>query len=392
MDDQSLMLRALRLARRGEGAVEPNPLVGCVLARGGRILGEGYHRRFGGPHAEVEALVDARRRGHDPAGCDAFVTLEPCCHHGKTPPCTDALIAARVGRVVAAMEDPHPAVAGGGIAALRAAGVAVEVGLCEAQARRLNEAWLKRVTTGLPWVIAKWAQSLDGRIAAASGDSRWVSNELSREFVHVLRGRVDAVLVGVGTVMADDPRLTARPRVAGRVRRVARRVVIDPRLRLPPDAALLREAETAPVLVATAADLVASPAAKLAELEARGIEVLPLPTLDAAPSHQVPGRLDLRPLLRHLVSKHAATNVLAEGGATLLGSLLAQGLVDQALVFVAPALIGDAAAVPAVRGLACSMVSEAQALRLMRVRRFGEDVLLDYRVGNRAAPAPGSGG
>ena len=197
----------MALAVRGQGAVEPNPMVGCVLVRGGRVVGEGWHKRFGGPHAEVEAL---RAAGRAARGATAYVSLEPCCHFGKTPPCTDALIAAGVSRVVAAMRDPFPKVRGRGRRLLEAAGIKVGMGLCEAEAMRLNAPYLKRQRTGRPWVILKWAQSVDGRIATRTGDSKWISSEDSRAQAHDLRGRVDAVIVGVGTVRADDPLLTCR--------------------------------------------------------------------------------------------------------------------------------------------------------------------------------------
>ena len=192
--------------------MEPNPLVGCVIAHGARVLGEGWHERFGGPHAEVAALAAA---GPAARGATAYVTLEPCCHYGKTPPCSEALVAAGLARVVVAQADPFPQVAGGGLAQLRAAGIAVEVGLLEAAARQLNAPYLKLVTQGRPWVIAKWAMTLDGRIATQTGSSQWISNAASRAMVHRLRGRVDAILVGRGTAAADDPLLTARPRARG---------------------------------------------------------------------------------------------------------------------------------------------------------------------------------
>jgi len=214
------MRRALALAERGRGRVEPNPLVGCVIVKMGRVVGEGFHRRFGGPHAEVIAL---NRAGRAARGATAYVTLEPCCHHGKTGPCTDALIRAGVKRVVTACRDPFKKVAGKGIAQLHRAGITVEVGLLRVEAQSLNAPFFKRVTTGLPWVIAKWAMTLDGAISSGKkGPSRWISGPQSRRMVHELRARVDAILIGIGTALADDPLLTAR---GVKVRRVARRVV-----------------------------------------------------------------------------------------------------------------------------------------------------------------------
>jgi diaminohydroxyphosphoribosylaminopyrimidine deaminase / 5-amino-6-(5-phosphoribosylamino)uracil reductase len=211
--DQQYMARALELAVLGQGHVEPNPMVGCVIVAGEQIVGEGWHRRYGGPHAEREALAQA---GAAAAGATMYVTLEPCCHHGKTPPCTDAILQAGIRRVVVAHRDPFPQVDGGGIGLLQAAGLDVEVGADGGESRWLNAPYLKLVSDGRPWVIAKWAMTLDGKLAARSGDSRWISGESSRRRVHQLRGRVDAIMVGAGTVRADDPSLTARPPAPGR--------------------------------------------------------------------------------------------------------------------------------------------------------------------------------
>lgn len=371
------MRRALSLARRGRGRVEPNPMVGAVLVRGGQMIAEGYHRRFGAPHAEIEALEQCRRRGIEAGQCRMFVTLEPCDHDGKTPPCTDALIRAGIGRVVVAMVDPSSTVAGRGIDRLRCAGANVEVGLCGPEAQQLNEPYVKRVTTGYPWVIAKWAQTLDGRIATRGGDSRWISSPSSRRLVHQLRARVDAVVVGVNTVLADNPRLTAR---GVKVWRTARRVVIDPRLRLPADALLLGQCDggsVAAVTIAVNERLYADRPARLDAMESLGVEFLGLPA-----SRTDPSRLALRPLFQDLVHRHAATNVLVEGGSKLMGALWQERLVDQVLVFIGPQLLGDADAVPAVQGLvpACDTIGQAPRLSLRSVNRVGEDVMLDYRA------------
>ena len=329
------MRQALRLAERGRGFVEPNPMVGAVLVRDGAVVAGGHHQRYGGAHAEVELLEACRHQGIEPAGATVVVSLEPCCHHGKTPPCVEALVRARIHRVVVAVADPFPAVDGKGIAALRDAGLQVEVGVLAAEARCLNEAYFKRVQTGLPWIIAKWAQTLDGKIATAGGDSQWISGAAARQVVHELRGRVDAIMVGVGTVIADDPELTARQVP---VRRTAQRIVVDPHGRMPATAKL-----------------------------ARG----------SAPPVRVVGQVV--PALRQL-AQEGATNVLVEGGATLLGSLFAEGLVDQVLAFVAPRIAGDASALDAVRGLHLPSIADSRKLVLHRTERVGQDVLLDYRV------------
>ncbi|MBI2478733.1 MAG: bifunctional diaminohydroxyphosphoribosylaminopyrimidine deaminase/5-amino-6-(5-phosphoribosylamino)uracil reductase RibD, partial [Planctomycetia bacterium] len=258
------MTRAIELAQRGEGAVEPNPMVGCVIARDGQVVGEGWHPRFGGPHAEVEALHDA---GEAARGATMLVTLEPCCHQGKTPPCVDAIVNAGLTRVIVAQRDPFPQVDGGGIRMLQAAGIEVEVGVCAERARELNAPYLKLVNTGMPWVIAKWAMTLDGKIATRTGNSQWISNAASRAVVHRIRGRVDAIIVGSGTVRADDPLLTARP--AGP--RVATRIVFDSTASLSVDSRLAKTIESAPVLVVATAN---APTENVRRLTESGCEVL----------------------------------------------------------------------------------------------------------------------
>ncbi len=256
------MQRALALAAAGQGFVEPNPMVGCVIARGAEIVGEGRHRRFGGDHAEVEAL---RLVGPRAAGATLYVTLEPCCHFGKTPPCTGAILAAGVRRVVAAMSDPFPQVAGGGAAELRAAGVEVELGLLEDDARRLNAPYLKLIQRGRPWVIAKWAMTLDGKIATRTGASRWISGAQSRRAVHALRGRMDAIVVGRETALHDDPLLTARPPGP----RTPLRIVLDTRASLRNDSQLVRTAHESPVLIAAGSEASAADCRRLARPAAR---------------------------------------------------------------------------------------------------------------------------
>lgn len=357
------MAAAARLAVRGEGGAEPNPLVGCVIVSpAGDVVGWGFHRRCGGPHAEVEAL---RRAGAAAAGATVYVTLEPCSHTGRTGPCTEALIAARVARVVYARPEPA-ASAGGGAARLREAGIAAE--RCDrcAAAVAVGAPYARRVTLGLPWIVAKWAQTVDGRVATRAGASRWISNPASRAIVHRKRGRVDAILTGIGTVRADDPMLTARCR---RPRRVARRVVIDPDLELPPSSALVATAREAPVTVVCGADRCASAGV----LEARGVGVLGIPRS---------GReIDLTAALAALVERHETTTVLVEAGPGLLGRLFATRLVNEAWVFVAPALFGDAESIPCVSGLTVETLTDGVTLDLWNVRRRGGDVLLRYGVG-----------
>ena len=370
------MLRALRLAARGLGRVEPNPMVGCVIARGDKILGEGYHKAFGGPHAEVEALAAAKKAGAKVAGADVYVTLEPCAHFGKTPPCADALIEAKVGRVIAAMVDPFPKVDGEGAAKLKKAKIAVEIGLCEEQARELNQPFFKKLKTGLPWVIVKWAQTVDGNIATKAYDSKWISNEDSRRQAHEVRARVDAIIVGIGTIVQDDPMLTARDVT---VKRMARRVVIDPTLKLTIDHQLVRSLHRKngpPITIGARAEILDARPKRMVELEERGVEFVPLPVKEVER-----GRFALRPLLKHLVAKHDATNVMVEGGSTVIGSLFAEDLVDEAMVFIGPKILGDHEGIPPATGLTVRKMQAAKSVTLKEVTRIGEDVLLQYRCG-----------
>ena len=349
------MRHALVLAERGRGAVEPNPLVGAVvLDAAGAMIGEGWHRQYGGPHAEVDALAVADGRAR---GGTVIVTLEPCRHVGKTPPCTRALLAAGVARVVAAMPDPFPEVSGGGFAELRAAGVEVTVGVLRAEAEALNAPYLKLVRTGRPWVTAKWAMTLDGRIATASGESQWISGPESRAKVHAFRGRVDAVVVGRGTVVADDPLLTARPPGP----RVAARVVLTRSGELPADCQLTRTAREAPVIVFT----LAANAGKLAGWAAAGAEVVGLAAVAPAA------------VLEALGSRRM-TNVLVEGGAGVLGAFADADALDEVWAFVAPKLVGGAGLGP-VGGRGVPRLADAGGWGPLTAERCGADVWLTAR-------------
>ena len=359
------MVRALELARRGLHSTDPNPRVGCVLARGARIVGEGWHRYAGEPHAEIHALAAA---GAEAAGATAYVTLEPCRHTGRTGPCTRALVEARVARVVAAMRDPDPRVAGRGLAELAAVGVEVEVGLLEAQARELNRGFVSRFERGRPWVRCKLAATLDGRTATAAGESRWITGEAARADVHRLRARAGAVLTGIGTLLADDPRLDARVDGPGCLAHPMR-VIVDSRLRTPPAARVF----SAPgrVLVATSGDM--RPPAALVDA---GAEILAL--ADDA------GRVDLDALMTELAER-GVNEVHTECGPVLSGALLQAGLVDEVVVYLAPALLGDAA-----RGMFTLPVVAAMRdrieLQVTGVDRVGADIRIDAlpRTGRHA--------
>lgn len=370
---------AARLAWRAAGDVEPNPMVGAVIVKGGRVIGMGHHRRFGGLHAEREALADCARRGEDPRGATVYCTLEPCVHHGKQPPCCDALIGAGVERVVYARPDPA-GVSGGGQQLLCDAGIEAELSDASVLATRLSDPFVHRVTTGLPWVIAKWAQTIDGRIATRTGESQWISGEGSRKRVHRLRARVDAILTGLGTVMADDPMLTARG--VRRVRKKARRIVIDRDFDITDDRALLSTAKDTPTSIACHKDLLTSGivADRRAALEAMGVQFI------GVPEHlSESGRLRLDMLLEAIATQHDVTNLLVEAGPGLLGSLFEADLVCEAVVYVAPTLLGDAEAMAAATGRVTERLSEGRRFDLCRVKRVGDDVELTYR--RRGEPA-----
>jgi diaminohydroxyphosphoribosylaminopyrimidine deaminase/5-amino-6-(5-phosphoribosylamino)uracil reductase len=316
-DFTPFMQRALTLAERGRGFVEPNPMVGAiVLDAAGRVVGEGYHERFGGPHAEVNALAIAGERAR---GGTLIVTLEPCCHFGKTPPCTEAVIQAGIRKVIVGMVDPFPKVDGGGFAAMKAAGIDVVTGVCQSDAERLNAPYLKLLGTGRPWVIQKWAMTLDGKMATHLGDSKWISSETSRRQVHELRGRMDAVIVGGNTVRIDDPLLTARPPGT----RVPVRIVISASGNLPNDCQLIRTAKESPVIVATTAE----GANRLTAWVNAGAELLTIVSL---------------PALFDELGRRRMTNVLVEGGAKLHAAITDAKLADEVLAFIAPIVVGDA--------------------------------------------------
>ncbi len=365
-DQTMFMHKALQLARRGLGRVEPNPMVGCVIVRNGIIIATGYHHEYGGPHAEIEALKAA---GTKARGAELYVTLEPCCHTGKTDPCTRAIIAVGVRRVVAAMIDPFPAVAGRGLAELKKAGLDGTHGLLEDQAAAINAPFIKRVHRNLPYCIMKWAQSLDGCVATRSGHSQWISCPESRQRVHELRGRVDAIITGINTVLADDPLLTCRAQNKSALKRIAMRVVLDSSCRTPMNCKLVHTAKDYPLLIAHKANLSDHASRRAAALRLAGAELMPL-GCDAV------GRLRLDQLLKNL-SKRDATNVLIEAGPTLMGSLLMQrDLVDSIEAYIAPCVLGDTQAPHAIAGFSPKLFNQAMAFTWSHARRVGVDWLL----------------
>lgn len=357
--DAEYLSRALLLAERGRGFVEPNPLVGAVVVRDGEVVGEGYHQKFGGPHAEVHALDQAGERAR---GATLYVTLEPCCHFGKTPPCTHAVSQAGITRVVAAMADPFPQVAGRGGDLLRTHGIAVEFGLFEKEARKLNAPYLHLLHTGRPYVHLKWAMTLDGKMATRTGDSKWISNETSRSTVHQIRGRMDGILTGVGTVLADDPLLTARPQGP----RTATRIVLDTNGRTPIGCRLVQTAKEAPVLLATTWP------GCLEDHRQAGCEVLALPT-DSF------GRVDLGALLDEL-GRRRMTNLLVEGGAGVLGGFLDAKLANEVHVFIAPKIVGGGGALSPVGGGGVGRLADALKLSELETQNIDGDVYSHGRV------------
>ena len=357
---ESYMQRALALAARARGRTSPNPMVGAVIVRDGLVVGEGYHQRAGTPHAEVHAL---RAAGEQARGATLYVNLEPCNHHGRTPPCTEALIAAGIAEVHMAMLDPNPRVNGQGRARLEAAGIRTFVGALEDEARELNESFITYITAGRPFVVAKFAASLDGKIATCTGESRWISGEVARRRTHELRDTVDAILVGANTVIADDPRLTTR--LPDCEVRHPLRIILDSRGRVPPTARVFDPALPGQTLLATTPAL---PAAHRTDLEARGVEVMALPA-DAQ------NGVDLSALLTAL-GQREVTSLLVEGGGTVLGSFFQARLVDKVLAFLAPLIIGGRKAPGAVAGEGVGCLADAPRLERVQVEWVDQDLLV----------------
>ncbi|CAG9177935.1 bifunctional diaminohydroxyphosphoribosylaminopyrimidine deaminase/5-amino-6-(5-phosphoribosylamino)uracil reductase RibD [Cupriavidus respiraculi] len=362
--DHAAMQLALKLAARGMYITTPNPRVGCVLVKDGTVIGEGSTQPAGQDHAEVQALKDAAARGFDPAGATAYVTLEPCSHFGRTPPCADGLVRAGIARVVAAMEDPNPAVSGRGLQRLREAGIDVRCGLLEKEARDLNIGFVSRMTRGLPWVRVKVAASLDGGTALHDGTSQWITGQAARDDGHAWRARACAILTGIGTVRDDDPQLTVR---AVDTPRQPQRVLVDSRLEVPLDARLLTPDTgpfAKPVLVFCAVD----DPARRAALEERGAQVVVLPN-----PH---GKVELRRMLEEL-GRRGINELHVEAGFKLNGSMIREGCADELLVYLAPRLLGDAQGMFNLPPLAS--LADAPAFRWHDVRQIGDDLRLIAR-------------
>lgn len=366
--DEKIMRSALKLAAKGICSVEPNPAVGCIITKSGQLIGKGYHKKFGGPHAEVNAIEDCRKLAVKPEGGTMYVTLEPCCHEGKTGPCTEAIIEAGLARVVVATTDPSEHARGRGIEQLRRAGIEVQVGLCEQEAKLLNAPFFKYAETGKPWVVLKWAQSLDGKLAFAnqSEQTRWISNESSRRDAHKLRRRVGAVVVGINTVLADDPLLTPRPSKG----RKPIRVVLDNALRIPLKAKLLRTTKSSPVLVCTKKAAVEVNLKHADRIRKRGAEVLAHDEAD--------GVSNLRFLVDEL-GRRGVPQVLVEGGPRVLTSFLREGLADELCVYIAPQILGAAGA--AYIGTPMAELVRVVNLHHVDITAFGGDVRISGLLG-----------
>ena len=355
MSDEIFMREALRIARNAEGRTSPNPLVGAVIVRDGRIVAEGWHRQAGTPHAEIHALNMA---GDLARGATLYVTLEPCSHFGRTPPCAQAIVEAGISRVVAAMSDPNPKVSGRGFEILRNAGIEVTVGILQDEARRLNEIFLKWVTKKLPFVTMKFACSLDGKIATPTGESQWISCEESRKFSHRLRDLSDAILIGSGTLLADNPTLTAR--LPGGKNPV--RVIVDSRAKIPLAANVVAD-KSARTIVAVTSN---APAEKISALKKSGVEII------TAGGGE---RVDLEILMRELAAREI-TSVLVEGGGKIHFAMLRAKLVDKIFAFVAPKIIGGENSLTAVEGAGFGKLSDAVELKNFTAEKIGDDILL----------------
>ena len=360
MLDEDYMKQALKLARKGLGKTSPNPMVGAIIVKNDRIIGQGYHHHYGGRHAEIDAIQNARE---NIGQSTLYVTLEPCCYHGKTPPCVDAIIRNNIGRVIIGTLDPNPRVNGKSVEILQQQGIETRVGVLEEECRDLNEAHFKYMTTGLPLITLKFAQTLDGRIATVTGDSRWISGQKFRRLAHKLRATNDAVMVGIDTVLADDPQLTVRL-VRGRN---PVRIILDTRLRIPLDTGVVKNREVAPTIIATTSR---ADEKKLSSLREMGIEVLVI-------KEDETGEVDLRHLLS-ILGERGISSVLVEGGAGVITSLLRRNLVDKVVIAIAPKMMGKG--IETVGELNIREVSQALKLSFRKIYRMGEDLIIETRV------------
>lgn len=357
------MRRALELAKKGKGFTNPNPLVGAVIVKGNRVIGEGYHQVLGGPHAEINAFTNATE---DVSGSTMYVTLEPCSHYGRTPPCADAIVKKGIGKVVIGMKDPNPLVAGKGIAILEEAGIEVVVGVLEEEGRKLNEIFLKYITTGLPFVMMKTAMTLDGKIATRTNASKWITGEQSRRYVHELRHQVSGIMVGIGTILADDPLLTTR--LEDRRGLDPLKIIVDSNARTPLSSKILHLPSDAKTLIAVTEQ---AEIEKRSRLENAGAEVLVLPSKK--------GRVDLKALMNEL-GRRKIDSILLEGGSELNYAALEEEIVDKVYSFIAPKIVGGVTAKTPVGGHGKGGMDEAIRLRFTDTHLFGEDIMIEAYI------------
>ncbi|SKA78437.1 diaminohydroxyphosphoribosylaminopyrimidine deaminase [Caloramator quimbayensis] len=357
--DEFYMKRALELAKLGEGYTNPNPLVGAVIVKDGKIIGEGYHERYGGPHAEINAFKNAK---DDVKGSTLYVTLEPCSHYGKTPPCADAIIEKKIKRVVAAMKDPNPLVAGKGLEKLIKSGIEVRLGVLEDEAKKLNEIFIKYITTKTPFVILKSAMTLDGKIASFSGDSKWITNEKSRDYVHSVRQRVSAIMAGIGTVINDNPHLTARKE--GNVIKDLTRIIVDTNLKIPLNSNVL-DTKVSKTIIACSEYADNN---KIEKLKNLGVYIIKTPLKD--------NRVDIKYLIKSLGELNI-DSVLLEGGGILNFSALKEGIVDKVMIFIAPKIIGGESSKTPVEGEGFEFIKDAVKIEDISIKSFDEDILYE---------------
>ena len=364
MDDRHFMKLALELAALGQGTTSPNPMVGALIVKDDKIIGRGYHRAAGSAHAEVNAIDNA---GDAARGATLYVTLEPCNHTGRTPPCTEKILRAGIGRVVVAMEDPNPDVRGGGNRYLSEKGIEITTGICESSARLLNESFIKYVTTGRPFVTLKWAATLDGQIATRTGDARWVTGAESRAFVHRMRHASDAILVGINTVRQDDPSLTAR--LENTEGKDPIRIVLDTKLSIAANAKMLHQDSNAATVIITGSNVSEK---KIKTIENMGARVIP--------TQLKRKRIDMEALINRL-GKMKITTLLIEGGGKIIASALAAGIVDKVNLFYAPKILGGDDGVPVCRGKGPKKMNSSIRIKNIRLHRFGEDIMLEGYLG-----------
>jgi len=356
--DEKYMALALELAANGKGKVEPNPMVGAVLVKDGAIIGKGYHQSFGGAHAEVHAINEG---GALCKGATLYVSMEPCAHYGKTAPCVDAIIKAGISKVVAAVVDPNLITSGKGIQKLKAAGIEVVVGVMETQARRLNAPFFKLMQQGLPYIIVKWAMSIDGKISTHTGESKWITSDESRRYAHAIRCQVDGILVGINTVTRDDPLLTCR--IEGG--RNPKRIILDSHAQIPANSRLLSSVNEGEIIVAVTEN---APQHRVEKIRQLGCKIIQTSGAN--------GRVDLKELFRQL-GEAGMTNILVEGGSRVITSVIESRLADRAIIFIAPMIIGGEGAKPPVLGAGVSKINEAARITEITVQRFSDDIVIE---------------